>query len=1281
MEDDAVASCRSQVSNLALAAFFLLFAHANTAHAVPPSSGPSGAGPSFAKTSFSPLPLFGTRPAPSGVHGGTQTSSPGPALLAQAQTRPPTNISPDSDDPQRFATPAPGQVLDDEDDEQDDEKKKKQKEREQAKPECDSDSQCPAQTLCVKQRCQSINRPVSALLYYHRKGPIGYRFIVPFYYSLWHPDRKTKVLFPFFADKKDEKEKTRNTWVFPTYQYHREPGMRAHRVWPLFFYHSYGEAGEKGKAVSIMPFFWVSNKTTSKTVLLPPFLFFYHHNDAEKRTHSGFLPLLFFLRKDPELTQAFFLVFGFYRKTPESSVGGFLPLVFHSKSAERKHTLVLPFFYDGENYQSNTRTLSVFPFLLYHRGADKSRLLVTPLGGMYRDPEKETTTTVLLVPPTFHRDDPLRRFTTVLPPLSMWYRNKTTGASWGYAGPAFFTRDQEGGSEGVFPAYLHFFSRRYRSDTHVLPPVLAVFHKSPSVRFGFVGPAYGWSSKTGSGGGVLPLVSVARGEKPHVAILPPLFIYAADRSAGTSHVSVGPLFVRVTTRGENAGYVAGVFPLFWLHKQGRSNTQALFPLFYRHRRPYQETIQLGPFYYYRRCPEFAQDQRAEVQAGLVPLLFWKRSPSRSYTVLFPLVWQIKTPQRSALVVGPFFHTTEKRKDGEVKTTGLVPLFYWSSGPQRTFAIAPLFAYHRTPESKTTWIGPYVETVRSLGQKEQTISRMVFPLFYHHCSQNRRATVLFPIFADVRDKDLTFQMGLLYFGVRSPERKVHVFLPLFLHAQTANRTTTVLLPFFYSRNKQTSAVSTGFLPLFAFGRSKETTWATTPLGFFYRDQTATRAAALLFYADIRKERADFGVFPLWFYTRRATAHAVFVLPFFYHSNDSARSRHLTVLGPLFFGRRGPATFGGLAPLFYGRNDGDGSFRFWAAPLVYLSHRAGAAREDWVITPLFGVNKNSVGYRFWIGPLYARHQGPIASAALFPLFYFTRDSKARTQTSFLLPVFLHTRSPERSLTAITPLFWHERTLLRRISVFFPLFLDVHHLHSSRITAVGPVIPFVVRLSDQGAKTTTWVFPPLLTWVKKRADGFHSAVVFPVFWYSGGKERSTTVLFPLFWHLRRPATQFTMLAPFFAYYRNEQGTKTLFLPPLLTWARNYEDGSRDRVVFPFLWHFKRPKQTTTVFFPIGAHWSNDKGHYTLVLNSFYYKGRGAREGAYRFELWPLFHVGRPRVGDLEWSILSGLLGYSRDGLARTLRLFWGVFIPLEPVGAQTRWYGASWRMASEF
>ena len=492
MEDDAVTASRRWFPRAVLAVTLLLGVSASSAYAAPRPSGvvllPQSAVP-LAKGALSPLPLFLGRGASTamGIPQGqptanqqsnptAQTSLPPLPLLAQAAQVTTTQTPAEA---QRFATPAPGQVIDEDEEESEEDKQKKRDLAKKPKPECDSDGQCPDKTICVQQSCKSIQRPLSAILYFHRLGPIGYRMVLPFYYSFWHPDKKTRVLFPLFADHQNLKEKTRDVWVFPTYQYHREPGMRAHRIWPLFFYQSYGANGEQGKAVGLLPLFWVTRKTDSTTVVLPPLLFFHHRNVEEKRTDTGFLPLLLFVRKQPDLSQAFFLALGFYRKTPERTVGGFLPLVFHSRTAEKRHTLVLPLFYDGENYQSGSRTSTLFPLFLYHRGADKSRLIVTPLGGSYKNPDEESSTTVWLAPPAFHRDDPLRRFTTVLPPLAMWYRNKTTGSSWGYAGPFFYTRDEEGGSEGLVPLYFHFSSRQQKSDTRVLVPLLAALYTSP----------------------------------------------------------------------------------------------------------------------------------------------------------------------------------------------------------------------------------------------------------------------------------------------------------------------------------------------------------------------------------------------------------------------------------------------------------------------------------------------------------------------------------------------------------------------------------------------------------------------------------------------------------------------------------------------------------------------------------------------------------------------------------------------------------------------------------
>lgn len=1202
---------------------------------------------------------------------------PGGPLLAQLQ------------DPEKvpFATP-PANEPDDEDDDEATQKEKKQKK--QKKPECDNDAQCPDRTICMQNKCRSPIRPLRALIYFHQRGPIGYRVVAPFYYSFWRPGERTRVLAPLFVDHLNAKagEQKRVTWIFPAYEYRRTNSLVAHRMWPFFFYQRHTDAENPGVAGGILPLFWASARKHSSTAVVPPLLFFHHRNVAEQRTDTGFLPLLLYVRRMPQDTLALFLGLGYYKRTPEKTWGGFVPLVFHSRTKEQSRTSVLPLFYSGENYVTGEKYATLLPLFFYRRSADKSRLFITPLGGSYRNEPEESTTTVLLVPPMVRRDDPVRRVTTVLPPLTLWYTNKQTGSSWGYAGPFFFTRDDEGSSEGLVPIYLRVRSRTNASETHVLPALLSAFHSSRTLKMGFVGPIYGWSrpNEQASGGGLLPLFSFARGPRPHFLLAPPLLIYSGDRATGKYHVSFGPLFYRWQVKGENAGYDAGLFPLLWMSRHGKRSTQLLLPLFYHHREPGSETTVVGPVFWNRRCPCTVKDTTAGTTGGVLPLFFFKRSPALSYTALFPLFLEVRTPTSTTEILGPMFYRREKVPGGMKTTEGFFPLVYHSNGPQGEFLVGPLFGMKKTAQRRTLFIGPFIEHATGIGTPQQSVSRAFLPLYFFHCSPGRRAHVLFPLFMSVQEEQSKFlSLGLLYYGVRKPGLSADVVLPLVLSLRRPTGSTTVLGPLFFHRDSEKQGLAFGLFPLFGYGRDKDRTTFVSPLGFYHRNHETGRArsAFLLFYADLQKDRDDYGLFPLVFGTRRGTSRGVFVMPFFYHHSDPARQRATTVLGPLYFGRRGPATFGGVAPLFYGRNDGDGSYSFMALPLLYFRHRAGAAPENWLLTPAFGFGQNPTGFRFYIGTLYVRSDAQARSFGILPLLYFTRDQRTGSSTSFVLPLFLHTASGGRSLTAVTPLFWHYRTLKSRVSLFFPLFFDNHTLHADRLTAFGPLIPLFTRKYNATENTTTWTFPWLLTYVKKRADGYHDVVAFPLLYYFGGKERTTTVLFPILFYVRRPASQFTAVLPFFAYSRDEHNTRSLFLPPLLAWGRNYANGDRDRVAFPLLWHFKREKQTTTVFLPFGAHWRNEKGFYTLVLNSYYYKGNPSdpkRRGAWHFEFFPVIDFGRPYAGDISWNFLEGLVGYSRVGVKRTLRLFWFAEIPLEPVGQQAKWYGATWRMTSE-
>lgn len=1244
-----------------------------------------------------------------------------PPPVAAPPPVPASSAGPDPADlpavPLPFATPPAG--LRDEDDA--DPNAPKSNSKTQKPIECDTDAQCPAQAVCARHVCKSVQRMTSGIVYFHQPGPIGFRLVVPFYFSFWRPERTTQALLPLFVDRREKdaqgQQTQRDLWVFPTYQHRRTPTENTHRLWPLFFYSNYGS---EGRALGLLPLFFWQHRGSVSSTLIPPLLFFERIDTEKQARDTVFLPGLVYWRKRPERELALFLGLGYYSRREQSVSAGFFPLVWYSGNAVEHKTVVLPLFFEGGNQETGTRYATLPPLFLYRRWEDKSHLILTPFGGSYHDGPDNDTTTLWLAPPAYHRDTPASSL-TVVPPLAALYRNKQSGRSAGYVGPVIFSRDDAGRSDVVLPLYFRFENYAARSQTHILPPLLTAVHRSPALSFGFVGPAYGWSRPAtparpaGFGGGLLPLFSFASGPQSHVALLPPVFLYTADRVKGRYHFNLGPIFYRSVTKGPDAGYNAGVFPLLFVSRHGKDATQLLFPLFYHHTQPGQETLVFGPLFWRRVCPQFWGDPKAAVSGGIVPLLFWKRSTQSSYTALLPLFVEHRTPTTQTVVAGPFFYHRERpatalgsllpaaaTTSGGATTVGLLPLFVAHRSPTQTLVIGPAFGYSRTAERKTLVIGPYVETVAAPGQPEQAISRMLLPFYFFHCSPGRRAQVLFPLYMNIQDETIRFRsIAMLYYGIRGKETAVDALFPLFLSVRTPQRRTTLVGPFFHHKNTQTETMAVGLFPLFGYGQTISRRVFVSPLGFYDRNDITdhTRAWFLLFYANRSRPRSDVGLFPLFHSARRGTAHYTFVLPFFYHADDAEKKSAFTLLGPLFFGREQRATYGGVAPLVYGRNDGDGGFRFLLFPLLYASHEK--LGKTWLVTPLFGFGRSAEGYRWYLGPLYVRREVNQRTVALFPIAYDGVNPSEQKRTSFVLPLFFRSASPERSLTMVTPLFWNYRTLASRTTLLFPLLFDQNEYYRSRTTAVGALIPFVVRHRDDLQDATTWVFPPLLTYYKNSAaerPGFRktSLITFPVLFHFTAPERQTTVLFPLFYYLKRPATKTVVALPLFGYRSDEHNNRSLLLLPLLTWARNGGDGSRERVVFPLLWHFssqdrqstvvfplfwhfKRPNATVSVLFPLGAHWRTARGHSTIVLNTYVHKGTGEYAGAWSFHFWPLFNVGRPRVDDLEWSVLYGLLGYSREGIHRTFRLLWGIVIPLEPVGTQTRVYGATLGMSS--
>jgi hypothetical protein len=301
---------------------------------------------------------------------------------------------------------------------------------------------------------------------------------------------------------------------------------------------------------------------------------------------------------------------------------------------------------------------------------------------------------------------------------------------------------------------------------------------------------------------------------------------------------------------------------------------------------------------------------------------------------------------------------------------------------------------------------------------------------------------------------------------------------------------------------------------------------------------------------------------------------------------------------------------LFPIWFQKVSSDGTSQTTIFPLFHFRKKL---LGSLLITPLFGYSTYPSGYRAYATLLYLRRDSQVSSTAVWPLAYFTKDKANGTSTRMVIPFFFDGRGENRQLQAYTPLIWRYKSVERSVIIGLPLFFDVHSYHESRTTGL---LPLFIRNDSKVFKSTSWVFPPLLTWARTRrtGDAGTDVVILPLIYHLGGKVNSTTVVLPLFWDVKRGPSR------------------------------------------------------TSVLFPIAAWWKRSDGKHYLVGNMYYRRGIDTKEGTWWVDVIPLVNFGKPRKGDIEWNILEGLIGYGRQGRNRYLRIFWLFDIPLSPLPAST-------------
>ena len=639
-------------------------------------------------------------------------------------------------------------------------------------------------------------------------APFFYRFtnrsgttaaIPPLLYFYGRDERDTyHVQFPLFWRFYNH-QKGQTTTVVPPLYYRSGRGGWSGGLFPFLFA---GRWPQKRHLV-LFPLFWrfsddVSDRHT--TVLAN-----YMHRRHGNETTDALFPLLHYRRGakpggKPETSFTLFPLLH-YRRSADAKL--FLsPLAMSSRTPERKLGFVLPYFWFADK---NVAASGVPP--LYFDVTNKTRGERTRVFG-----------------PFVALDGPQTR-ARVLFPLFGRFHSKDDRGTW------------------VFPTFFH---RRTR-DGYALDTVFPLFWYSrwPGHTTTVVGPWYRRSGPKSLATGLAPLFFYAKNEKRRY-FLTPLFYSGRSYEKGTSRTLAAFLFYR-STRPD--GHRTVLFPLYWGNRNGPRSSAVLFPVFWRFADAKEDSAKTlaGPFYWSHHGKTqrtrgllplmwYSRDDEARTAShAILPLFYEKHGPSQltvftaafgfkrepdqswwyalnvfrknsvssTFTMVFPLWFSHhnKLTNTTTRVVPPLLHFSRSRPDRSL--SGWLLLFWRQRGiTSSTTLVLPLFYdIHRFHQSRFTLLAPLF--FRYWGAQEQT-SYTLAPLllFYRRSAPTSSSTVAFPLFWDFRNQD----------------RRTTVLFPLFVGVRRPNYIARYVFPNIYYRSGRGPEAGTSRLFIFPFWES-------------------------------------------------------------------------------------------------------------------------------------------------------------------------------------------------------------------------------------------------------------------------------------------------------------------------------------------------------------------------------------------------------------------------------------------------------------------------------
>ncbi len=458
---------------------------------------------------------------------------------------------------------------------------------------------------------------------------------------------------------------------------------------------------------------------------------------------------------------------------------------------------------------------------------------------------------------------------------------------------------------------------------------------------------------------------------------------------------------------------ATLFPVYWSYKDMIKSSQVVFPIIWNIKTPRYRTFSFLPFYLKRTATDSTSKRL------MIGTVYWQyNSPERKNRTFFPLYWNKKhyypddTTQFSAI-----FPLYWSYADKSVKNKVFFPLVWnINNNHYKSFTFIPFYSKGHSLISKDKHF--MLASVYWQFDKESGKDRLIFPLYYQNWRYDRSDTTTFS------------SIFPLYWSIRNKKRQNTVVFPLSWSFKNRTRKTYTFFPL-YSRGKRYDS-DNGHLMLAALY------WK------FKTDKSKNTLLLPFYYQRLRYKNYDTTrfstVFPLyWSYTNMIGKQKVFF--------------------PLIWTRKSK----------YYR-----SFTF--VPLFSAGRSVAGSQKHLALTPLYWhiVNKDA------------------KTNVLFPLYWSYKDSLENDKVLF-------------------PIVWSLKNKERKSFTFFPIYSQWSAIYGDK---KANILYFLWRRKVVEERKTTHFIWPICKVVNDDKANYHSFRLAPIIWYKKTPEIKHFSFQPLYY-----------------------------------------------------------------------------------------------------------------------------------------------------------------------